>query len=56
MLLLQVIKCSKIAWDFSTLLRLKQGQVSELIFENGAIRNRISTDSDKRYICQQKAQ
>ena len=37
-------------------LRLKQGQVSKLIFENDAIRNRISNDFDKRSICQQKAQ
>ena len=44
--LLKVIKCSRIAWDFSTLLRLKQGQVSKLIFENDAIRNRISDDFD----------
>ena len=56
MLLLKVIKCSRIAWDFSTFLRLKQGQVSKLIFENDAIRNRISNDFDKRCICQQKAQ
>ena len=31
-------------------------QVSKLIFENNAIRNRISNDFDKRCICQQKAQ
>ena len=55
MLLLKVIKCSRIAWDLSTLLRLKQVQVSRLIFENDAIRNRISNDFDKRWICQQKA-
>ena len=56
MLLLQVIKCSRIAWDFSTLLRLKQGLVSKPIFENDAIRNRISNDFDERRISQQKAQ
>ena len=56
MLLLKVIKCSKFAWDLSILLRLKQVQVSKLIFENDAIRNRISKDFDKRSICQQKAQ
>ena len=56
MLLLKVIKCSRIAWDFSTLLRLKQMQVSKLIFENDAIRNRISNDFDKLCICQQKVQ
>ena len=56
MLLLKVIKCSRIAWDFSTFLHLKQGQVSKLIFGNDAIRNRISNDFDKRRICQQKAQ
>ena len=33
-----------------------QGQVSKLIFENDAIRNRISNDFDKRCICEQKAQ
>ena len=38
MLLLKVIKCSRIAWDFSTLLRLKQRQVSKLGFENDTIR------------------
>ena len=43
------------AWDFSTVLRLKQEQVSKLIFEN-AIRNPISIDFGKRYTCQQKAQ
>ena len=37
MLLLKAIKCYRIAWDFSTLLRLKQGQVCKLIFENDAI-------------------
>ena len=47
MLLLKVIKGSRIAWDFSTFLRLKQGQVSKLIFEKDAIRNRISNDFDK---------
>ena len=47
---------AEIAWDFSTLLRLKQEQVSKLIFENDAIRNRISNDFDKRCIHQQKAQ
>ena len=41
--------------EFSTLLRLKQGQVSKLIFENDAIRNRIS-DFDKRRISQPKIQ
>ena len=56
MLLPKVIKCSRIAWDFSTLLPLKQGQVSKLIFENDVIRNRISNDFDKQCICQQKAQ
>ena len=33
---------SRIAWDFSTFLRLKQGQVSELIFENDAIRKGLT--------------
>ena len=56
MLLLKVIKCSRIAGDFSTLLRLKQGLVSKLILENDAIRNRISNNFDKRCICQHKAQ
>ena len=42
------IKCFRIAWDFSTLLHLKQGQASQLIFENDAIRNRVSNDFDKR--------
>ena len=56
MLLLKVIKSSKIARDFSTFLRLKQRQVSKLIFENDAIQNRISNDFDKGRICQQKAQ
>ena len=56
MLLLKVIKSSRIAWDFSTLLRLKQGQVSKLIFENDAIRNRISNEFDKQCISQPKAQ
>ena len=51
MLLPKVIKCSRIALDFSTFLRLKQGQVSKLIFENDAIRNRISNDFDNRCIC-----
>ena len=37
-------------------LRLKQGQVSKLIFENDAIRNPISNDFDKWCICQQRAQ
>ena len=55
MLLPKVIKCSRIALDFSTLLRLKQGQVSKLIFKNDAIRNRISNDFDKRWICQKSA-
>ena len=55
-MLLKVITCSRIAWDFWTLLRLKQGHVSKLIFENDAIRNQISKDFDKRCICQQKAQ
>ena len=31
MLLLKVIKCSRIAWDFSTLLLLKQEQVSSFL-------------------------
>ena len=56
MLLLKVNKRSRITWDFSTLLRLKQGQVSKLFFENDAIRNRISNDFEKRCICQLKAQ
>ena len=47
MLLLKVIKCSRIAWDFSTLLRLNKGHVSKLIFENNPIRNQISNDFDK---------
>ena len=42
--------------EFSTLLRFKQGQESKLIFENDAIRNRISNDFDKWCICQKKAQ
>ena len=41
---------------FSTLLCRKQGQVSKLIFEKDAIRNRTSNDFEKRCICQQKAQ
>ena len=44
------------AWDSSTLLHLEQGQVSKLIFENDAIRNRISNDFDTRSISQPKAQ
>ena len=32
MLLLKVIKCSRIAWDFLTLLSLNQGQVSKAHF------------------------
>ena len=38
---------------FSTLLRIKQGEVSKLIFENDAFRNRIS---DKRRISEPKTQ
>ena len=49
-----VTRCVNI--PFATLLRLKQGQVSKHIFENDAIRKRISNDFDKRCICQLKAQ
>ena len=44
------------SWDSSTPLRLEQGQVSELIFENDAIRNGISNNFDKWCISQPKAQ
>ena len=47
---------ARIAWDFSTLLRHEQEQVSKLIFENDAIRNRISNDFDKRQSSQPKVQ
>ena len=48
---------ARIAWDVSTLfLRLKQGQVSKINFENDIIRNRISNDFDKRCISQPKVQ
>ena len=43
------------AWDSSTLLRLEQGQVSKLIFENDAIQSRISNDFDKRCISKKKS-
>ena len=32
----------------------EQGEVSKLIFENDAIRNRISNDFDKRWFLNQK--
>ena len=38
---MQLLKASskgRIAWDFSNLLRIKQGEVNTLIFENDAIR------------------
>ena len=37
-------------------LSLEQGQVSKLIFENDAIRNRIFNDFNRRCISQPKAQ
>ena len=45
---------ARIAWDFSTLLRIKQGEVSKLIFENDALPNWISDDFDKWRISQPK--
>ena len=42
--------------DFSTLVRLKQEQVSKFSFENDAIRNWISNDFDKQCISQPKVQ
>ena len=41
MQVLKAIKRARIAWDFSTLLRIKRGEVSKLIFENNAFRNQI---------------
>ena len=42
MQLMKAIK-ARIAWDFSTLLHIKQDEVSKLIFENDAIRNNLTS-------------
>ena len=45
---------ARVAWDFSTFLRMKQDEVSELISENDAIPKRIFYDFDNRHISQPK--
>ena len=53
---MQIMKAIKarIAWDFSTFLRIKQDGESKLIFENDAIRNRISDNLTSSAFLNQK--